>query len=137
MTTRRVQTALLFVFAGSFVVQVTAFFAVSLSMWPEDLRKILTTLFAVYSIPLAVIIGGLFAQPKKQSKGPVAGFLAWSAILLSIVWNSLFLWRSVSFSVAIRDSPSDVIDFMNSVSMAASFLVAGLLAFFFARKESP
>jgi WD40 repeat protein len=136
MTMRRAQYALLGIFTGSLAVHVTAFLAVSRAMWPEDLQQILLTLLAVYSVPLAVILGGLFGRRRQLLKAPPPG-LAWTAILLAGGWNSLLLWRSISFSVAGQDSPAQVITYMNAISAAASFLVAGMLAFFFASKGAP
>jgi WD40 repeat protein len=136
MMMRRAQYALLGIFTGSLAVNATAFLSVSRSMWPEDLQQLLLTLLAVYSVPLAVILGGLFGRRRQPLRAPPPG-LAWTAILLAMGWNSLLLWRSISFSVASQDSPAHVIAYMNSISAAASFLVAGMLTFFFTSRAGP
>jgi hypothetical protein len=49
------------------------------------------------------------------------------------MWNLLLAWRSISFSIAAQDSVSDLIKYLDSIASSSSFLVAGVLTFFFAK----
>jgi hypothetical protein len=131
MTVKRTRLALLGVFGGCLAVQIGfLLFAAAKRMWPEDLQKVLVAVLAVYSAQLGVIVSGIFAEPKRSSKKPQPA-IAWAAILLSIVWNLLLAWRSISFSLASEDSPADLVGYFNVISSSASFLVAGALVLFF------
>jgi len=128
----RVRFGLLAIFAFGLAIQMAAFLAVSGKMWPEDLQSLIVKLLGLYAAPLGVILGGMFAQPKGPLAEPPAA-LGGAALFLAVLWNLLLAWRSLSFSFATQDSATDVIKYMESVSGASTFLVAGMLAFFFAK----
>jgi hypothetical protein len=132
MTMNRVRFGLLAIFGVGLSIQLVAFLAVSSKMWPEDFQGLIVKLLGLYSVHFGVILGGMFAQPKGPLEDPPAP-LAWSAIFLATLWNSLLVWRSLNFSAAAQDSATDVTKYMDAVSSAGSFLVAGMLAFFFTK----
>jgi len=118
------------------VLQLGAFSLVRDRMWPEDLLALVLKLLGIYSVPLGIILGGIFAQPKGPLHDPPAG-VAWAALLLAAIWNLPLVWRSISFGLAQQDSVGDLIKYLDSVASASSFLVAGVLAFFFAKTMKP
>lgn len=128
----RARFGLLGIFAFCLAVQVAAFLAVGRRMWPEDLLSLVLKLFAVYSVHLTVILGGIFAQPQGPLEDPPPA-LAWTAITLALFWNLLLLWRSLSFALATQDSVSELVKYLEGVSSSGSFLVTGTLAFFFTK----
>jgi hypothetical protein len=101
-------------------------------MWPEDLRSLVFKLLAIYSVHISVILGGIFARPRGALERPPAS-LAWVAIVLATFWNLLFIWRSITFTLATEDSVTEVIKYMDGAAAASSFLVTGALTFFFTR----
>jgi hypothetical protein len=123
---------LLGIFVLCLAFQVIAFFLVGHKMWPEDLQSLVLKLLAIYSVHLTVVLGGIFAQPSGHLKDPPPS-LAWTAICLALLWNALLVWRSLSFSIAPRDSAEDLIKYLEGMASSSSFLVTGALAFFFTR----
>jgi hypothetical protein len=136
MTMNRARYGLLAIFGVGLVIQVVAFFSVSQRMWPEDLQALIIKLLGLYSVPFGVILGGMFAQPKERLK-EVPGGIGVAALLVAILWNSLLVWRTLSFRFATQDSATAVIQYMEAVSGAGAFLVAGMLAFFFGKGTAP
>jgi hypothetical protein len=123
---------LLAIFAFSLIIQLIAFFAVGHKMWPEDLQTLVLKLLAIYSVHVTVILGGMFAQPSGRLEDPPSS-LAWTAVSLALLWNMLLIWRSLSFSMAPKDSVADLVKYLEGVASASSFLVTGTLAFFFTK----
>lgn len=132
MTMNQARFGLLGVFVLFLGVQLTAVIAVRHKMWPDDLQSLIVKLLGVYSVQLGVILGGIFAQPKGVLKAPPAS-LAWTAMILAILWNSLLVWRTVAFSTAQQDSASDLVKYWDTTTSASSFLIAGAFAFFFTK----
>jgi hypothetical protein len=119
-------------FLGFFCLQVFAFLEIRQHMWPQDLQTLLLKLLAVYSVPLSVILGGIFGQSRKPLTNPSPA-VAWTAIVLAVLWNLLLVWRSISFTLASVDSVSDLVEYLDAIASAGTFLVAGALAFFFTK----
>jgi hypothetical protein len=132
MTMNQARFALLGVFVGCLVVQLGAFFMTRSKMWPEDFLSLTLKLLAIYSVQLGVVIGGIFAQPRTPMADPPAG-LTWTALALAALWNFLLVWRSVSFSIAPQDSVGDLIKYIDTIGAGSSFLVSGVVTFFFGR----
>lgn len=130
MKTANARAVLFTLFLGALLVQVTALFLMRHAMWPDEFQALLLKLISIYSVPLAVVAGNLLAQPRAGSESVTAA-LAWSAILLTLVWNLLLVARSVGFAMAKHDSVTSLISYLDSVAAASSFLIAGVLAFFF------
>lgn len=104
------------------------------AIYPETLTQLLIKILGIYSIHFAIIFGGIFGQSvTKTQKASKAIF--WIAFSLAILWNLLLVWRTVVFSFASEDSSLELSKYLEEVSKASSFLVAGALAFFFANKE--
>lgn len=101
----------------------------------QDISSLTTKLLAIYSVQMAVILGGIFGQLKTPQR--IASVLAfWIAFVLSLLWNLLLLWRSVAFYLAENDQTGDLVAYLDMVSGGSSFLVVGALAYFFAKQDS-
>jgi hypothetical protein len=132
MSMNRAKFLLMGIFVAFLVVQLGALFHVRNGMWAEDFEKLLLRVLAIYSAPLGVVLGGMFAQPKTSLAAPPPA-LAWSALALAVLWNLLLVWRTISFSIAGEDSATDLMKYLDSVAAGSSFLVAGVIAFFFGK----
>jgi len=103
-----------------------------------DLISLLVKLLAVYAVHFAVIIGCIFAQRHTARPAQVSMIAFLLALTLSLIWNALLVWRSVIFGMAaydvsVEDSVTRLLTYMDSISSAGSWLVAGVLAFFFTK----
>jgi hypothetical protein len=134
MSMNRVRFGLMSVFLLSLAAQLAALFLVRTRMWPNEFQDLLLKLLAIYSVQLGVVLGGIFAQSRNPLADP-APALAWAALLLAVIWNLLLVSRSLlfAFAGAEGDSVTDLMKYLEGISSASSFLVAGGLAFFFGK----
>lgn len=132
MSMNQARFGLMGIFLVGLVLQLGALFHVRQGLWEEDFDKLILRLLAIYSAQLGLVLGGMFAQPKTALADPPAG-LAWSALALVALWNLLLVWRMVSFSLAEQDSVANLMKYLDSIAAGSSFLVAGVLAFFFGK----
>jgi hypothetical protein len=138
MTLGRARANLLAVFLIGFIAQAAMTVVVYLNraITSADVTNLLVTLLSVYSVPMAVMLGGLFASKisgKASAKNQPA-FLA--ALVLATIWNILLLSRFAlfvyaGFNTAVDDSAEKVSAYVDQIAKASSFLVAGSLAYFF------
>lgn len=143
MTMNRARISLVTIFLISLVIQLTAvIFTYSRgAIAYADLATLLLKLMAIYSVHLGLIVGGIFAQyqdgKRRTQSAPTTAF--WLAAILISIWNGLLLWRCLSFGVAAlnpdsEDNVDNLSSYLQNISSASSFLVAGSLAFFFTKK---
>lgn len=146
MTYSRARIALIILFIGALVVQVSAVLLTYSKglITDDDLVNVLLKMLAIYGVHLTVIIAGIIAQvqdervkPRPQRVPPTA---FWVALTLALLWNLLLVWRSVKFGLAAYDENSEdnielFTNFIEKIAAGGSFLVAGFLTFFFAKRE--
>lgn len=99
-----------------------------------DMRILITSLFAIYSVHLAIIAGGLFGA-NKQSEQVQARLSMSFALTTATIWNLLILVRTIMFVADSHDSWLALKSFYELAASSGSFLVAGSLAYFFAARE--
>jgi hypothetical protein len=119
-------------FVVSLAAQVIGVSAVHSAMWPEDYQSVILKLLHIYSIPLGVAIGGILASSKPKGVVVDRGLMG-ACLALVILWNSSFLIRTLIFCFAAQDSAKDLMAFYEQVSTGSSFLIAGVLTFFFGK----
>ncbi len=145
MKASRAQAILFVIFLASLVLQILIGILsyVERAIIGADLSTLTLKLLAIYSVPLAVILAGIFAKPsKKAGKAATATgsqMTAYSAIVLAAFWNVLLLARSLFFGYAVfnqavDDNINQLVSFLDTTSTASSFLIAGALAFFFTKQ---
>jgi len=132
MSMNQARFGLMGIFLVSLVLQLVAIFLTRNRMWPEELLSLVLKLLGIYSVQLGVVLGGIFSQPRGPLAEPPSG-LTWTAFALVTMWNLLLAWRSISFGIAAQDSVGDLIKYLDSIASSSSFLVAGVLTFFFAK----
>jgi len=132
MSMNQARFGLMGIFLGSLALQLGAFFLISEKMWPDDLLTLVLKLLGIYSVQLSVVLGGIFAQPKAPLAAPPAG-LTWTALILATLWNLLLVWQSISFTLRPQASLGDLLKYLDEIASASSFLVVGVLAFFFGK----
>jgi hypothetical protein len=100
----------------------------------KDIGILTAKLLGIYSVQLAVILGGIFGQHKLPPR-IASGLPFWIAFVLSVIWNLLLAWRTAAFYFAQNDQATDLVSYLDIVSGASSFLVVGSLAYFFAKQD--
>jgi hypothetical protein len=134
MTIRHSQLALLGMFLIGLVIHLVCFgysFLIG-AVYVEDLQTMAVRTLAVYSVPLGVIVGGIFGGAAEQTANASSGTF-WTAAGLSLLWNILLLARSLVFVIAAQDSITSLFGYIDAVSAASTFLIGGALAYFFAK----
>jgi hypothetical protein len=131
MTGRKAQFGLMFMFLGCLAANGVVVVLNGADVFPDELQASLLKILSIYSVPLAAILGGIFAQRKKIS-GASAGE-CWAALTVAAFWNLLLLWRTFALLFSEHDTISDLMKYLESISSAASFLIVGVLAYFFGK----
>lgn len=133
------RTLLLIIFLVGLVIQLGA--AVYKYSQPDelsnnDLTVFITKLLALYSPQLGVIIGGIFAKERveRPRRGRASSVFA-VAVTLAVLWNLLLIWRTMAYSFSRNDELANLLKYLDTVSAASSFLIAGAMAYFFAEKK--
>jgi hypothetical protein len=54
-------------------------------------------------------------------------------MVLAVLWNLLLIARFLAFCFAERDSVGALVQYLDSVATSSSFLVAGVVVFFFGK----
>lgn len=135
MRIKTVRLWLLFLFVASLVAHfgVFAYTYFTEAIYADNFEGLTLQILAIYSIPLGVILGAFFGQgDQKEACADPSAFYA--AFALSILWNGLLLVRTFVFGFAEEDLVGDLTGFLQNTSAASMFLIAGALAFFFAKK---
>jgi hypothetical protein len=138
ISTRKI---LLYVFLISLIGQILIFFiqAISDTIPFSSLTDLTTNILKIYSSHLAVIISSFIFSTKKKVYVPSTIFYV--SLTLAIFWNALLVIRTVAFFIDItfsdnsRDKIDYVMSFQKEVSEISSFIVIGLMAYFFQSKE--
>lgn len=135
MSLTRARIILVSVFLIFFVIQISSIIFVFCKgeIYAHEMLKILLRLLVIYSVHFAIIVGGIFGQHASgELQAPRYAF--WIALFLSVIWNGLLCWRPIFFCWSINDTSANLLDYMNNVGSYSSFLIAGALSFFFAKR---
>ena len=100
------------------------------AIYGNEAQMLVKVILAIYSIPLGVILGGVFGQKKLGAQRRV-GVQFWVALILAIMWNVLLAARMLVFLFAADDSVRDLQEYLREVPTAGLFLVGSSLTYFF------
>ena len=92
-------------------------------------QEVFATLTKIHSMPIGILVGGLFAQARARSVTPR---ITWAALILSGIWALLIAEPWVSFPSS-DFLANNLIDELNARSSDMSFLLAGILGYFTAK----
>jgi hypothetical protein len=130
------QLRLLSIFLFFFAIQALLLVVcrVSNGLGPDKLKDLIVQLITIYSVPLSVTIAGMFAKKRRAAK---LDGIFYASLVLAILWNGLFAWRTCELALAAigvgEDKAKDFSDYMESVSKVTTFLISGLLTYYFAK----
>jgi hypothetical protein len=99
-------------------------------MWPKEYEDLSVGIIKIYAIPLAIILTGIFPLPRKGLKLQ-STTVAIIGSLLACLWNAILLAKSASFYSAASGDAGELLKNLNETSSNSSFLIAGMLTFFF------
>jgi len=134
MTIARVRVTLFWVFIVFLVVQLAAVVLTYIKgeVYADELLSPLGKLIAIYSVPFAVILGGVFGQ-RRAKKAQSSVF--WIAFCLTLVWNLILAWRSIAFALMKEDSEAELSKYLDAMAIYSSSLIAGLLSYLFTSSD--
>jgi hypothetical protein len=134
MKLERLQVILLWVFLIFFLISfaLIAWTTLDGAILAESFKDILLKLFALYSVHLSVVIGGMFAL-RGTTPAPSAARFAGSAIGLALAWNLIVSVRIIMFVIVDDDNVTSLTTYIDTVGASSAFLVSGLITFFFVK----
>jgi hypothetical protein len=137
MNVRHAQITLVALFMISLLLHLGCFgySYISDAIYADDLQTLAVRILAVYSVPLGIMVGGIFGGSAKPAD-KAAGSTLWTAVALSLLWNVLLVFRSISFALSEQDSIASLLDYVDAVAGVATFLIGGALTYFFAKESS-
>jgi hypothetical protein len=104
------------------------------AIYADDFRDLTVRFLAIYSVPLGVVISGIFAKSASSNHlAPARAF--WTAVLLAAVWNALILGRTLLFASSAEDQVTSLVEFVTATAAASSFLTVASLTYFFTVKK--
>ncbi len=135
MSATSTRATLVAIFIGSLALQSVVFFVLvgqhALS-WQEA-WPLFKTLMIAYSVPLTIILGGIFAERALPKRQPPA-FAFWIALVVSSLWNLLLVVPTTMYFFRQNAVPEFVEVALNN-SGSFNFLVAGALTYFFVGRK--
>jgi Zn-dependent protease with chaperone function len=138
MTLVKARVTLFVVFLAGFFLQygVIVYAFLKKRIYSDELSDLTFILIQVYSVPLAIVIGGIFSGLTRSgsSAKSTPRYYFVIAFLLVLAWNLLLIWRSTAFGLLAAGTVTDIADHLKQVSAYGSWLLAGCLAFYFSKK---
>lgn len=113
--------------------------ATLLKLWgyinAEEFAPLFFKVLTIYSAPLGVILGGIYAA--RQSRRKANAGQVWGGLLLAGIWNGLFLGRYLLITFRPEgDSLENLASFQDTVLPAGSFLTSAALAYLYGAHKS-
>jgi hypothetical protein len=105
------------------------------ALLPPEPHQLVVLLLTVYSVHLSVIMGGLFGSGGSSIRGNRGTAVV--AITLSALWNLLLVVPVMMFCLAKQAVVADLQAELTDIAGMSSFLVAGMLSYYFSRREKP
>lgn len=137
MTFEKLRNRILQIFIGFLIIHLICIIVPYFrgEMYSQEFIAIVSKLLAIFGVHFAIIIGGIFGLQDEADK-KVSKNLAQVSLLLITLWNILLIWRSISFIISQDDPVKDLSSYLETVSAASSFLIAGVLTYLFTKRES-
>jgi hypothetical protein len=129
------QLVLIALFMLAMVIQLAAIGALfaGKALYADEATRAMMVLVEIYAVPLGVILAGTFAR-RGATPAPVDARTFGVAVVVSVLWNALLLWRTAAFALSDVASIAAFGDELKNIAGGASFLVAAALAYFFAKE---
>jgi hypothetical protein len=103
----------------------------------DDLQALVLQALAQFSGPLSVVIGSFFALRHVTPRPRVALSGSILALACVLIWGLLTAGRTVAFIASADELNTALTNWFAQVVTSASFLVTGVLAYFFTSAAKP
>lgn len=135
MSRSRAQLFLMLTYIGFFLLNLIGILWLYLNMkiYQEDATVMVVTFLEIYSIPLSVILAGIFAG-KSKSKKAYDSKTVLVTFLVSFLWNILLLWSSLAYTLSETGDIESYIADLKQIASKSSFLVAAALVYLFSKR---
>ncbi len=135
MSRSRAQLFLTSIYIGFFSLNLIGILWLYLNMkiYQEDASVMVVTFLEIYSIPLSVILAGIFAS-KSKSKNAYDSKTVLVTFLVSFLWNILLLWSSLAYTLSETGDIEIYIADLKQIANKSSFLVAAALVYLFSKR---
>jgi hypothetical protein len=103
--------------------------------FPDHLQALLLQALAQFAGPLSVVIGSFFALRRSAQRTIVPSAVFYLSMACVTLWSLLIAGRTVTFIASDDEIVEMLVSWFSNVTTAASFLVTGVLAYFFASQK--
>jgi hypothetical protein len=125
------------VFIGFLILQLVMAFILRQKdiIYQDNFTKLLIQILQVYSVHVAVIFTvGSYQQTQSENSVNLSTFVM--ALVLSLMWNVLISIGLIQLLTDTSDNFLQLTGYLKDISGYSSFLIAGVLGYFFARTKS-
>lgn len=129
MNFQKAKLSIIAIFLVFLTINIIICFIIKETVWPDKFNKLLIIVLQAYSVHAAVIFASSFKNNDDQQIVPKSTFFL--AASLSVIWNLILCIRMLFFVCSQDDQIQQLFTFLQDVSAGSSFLLAGMLAFFF------
>jgi hypothetical protein len=128
MTLVKARVSLFSLFVASLLLQVVAIEAAFQKghIYSAERSNLIFILVQVYSVHLAIIIGGIFSASLARTSNATKrtpGYLFCIAVVLVFIWNSFLVGPSLTFGFMGKGTDTDLADYLRQVATYSSWLV--------------
>lgn len=133
MTYQKSKFIILWIFVGSLICCIVLLFLAKFReiLFDDSFISLIEKTLAIYSVHLSVILATGFIDNEKNSN-IVHNPLFVTSVVLSLVWNIIIIVRIALFVFGKDDVPL-VLNFLDNVPGNSSFIVTGVIAYFFSK----
>jgi len=137
MKFRRAIVIMFSIFFGSILLQII--FGLKLltdgKLYSDQLSDFFINIMKIYSVHVSILFAGSFFKQLEDKVRMIDPTVFWISVSISAVWNGILIGSSlIMFFIAPVDDYHTVLDFQNKVAESSSFLITGLLSYFFVSK---
>jgi hypothetical protein len=137
VTVKRVRVSLIIILLAALFIELLCVILPVRSGWieSEESTKLVVRILSIYAAPLGIILGGVFADSGREARR-ANDIEKWLALTVVSGWNLLLLWRCLFFYLVVeQNAVKHLNEYLDAVTGASTFLIAGALAYFFTKKK--
>ena len=124
------------IFAVSFVMGIALCFLVlaDKAIYVEESFSLLNHLLAIYSVPLASIIAGMYARQHIHSSDSMPALNPTGSIAFVLIWNGMMIAPLAILKFTSMFTYLNVVAYYEKVAPYTIFLMAAIVTYYFAKE---